>query len=112
MESCGARRYRRRDEFSEVIWFTLHVNQLPPAGGVMSVDLNRVIEQVSKEKGIDKTIVVNAVEEMMHSAARRTFGPDRNIESRFNAEIGEIELFEIKTVVATVANAGSEVELE
>jgi transcription termination/antitermination protein NusA len=78
----------------------------------MSVDLNRVIEQVSKEKGIDKTIVVNAVEEMMHSAARRTFGPDRNIESRFNAEIGEIELFEIKTVVAAVANAGSEVELE
>jgi transcription termination/antitermination protein NusA len=78
----------------------------------MSVDLNRVIEQVSKEKGIDKTIVVNAVEEMMHSAARRTFGPDRNIESRFNPEIGEIELFEIKTVVATVANAGSEVDLE
>jgi N utilization substance protein A len=78
----------------------------------MSVDLNRVIEQVSKEKGIDKTIVVNAVEEMMHSAARRTFGPDRNIESRFNPEIGEIELFEIKTVVAAVANAASEVELE
>jgi N utilization substance protein A len=78
----------------------------------MAVDLNRVIEQVSKEKGIDKTIVVNAVEEMMHSAARRTFGADRNIESRFNAEIGEIELFEIKTVVAAVANAGSEVELE
>ena len=72
----------------------------------MSVDLNRVIEQVSKEKGIDKTIVVNAVEEMMHSAARRTFGPDRNIESRFNPEIGEIELFEIKTVVATDRQRG------
>jgi transcription termination/antitermination protein NusA len=78
----------------------------------MSVDLNRVIEQVSKEKGIDKTIVINAVEEMMHSAARRTFGPDRNIESRFNPEIGEIELFEIKTVVANIVNAASEVELE
>jgi N utilization substance protein A len=78
----------------------------------MSVDLNRVIEQVSKEKGIDKTIVVTAVEEMMHSAARRTFGPDRNIESRFNPDIGEIELFEIKTVVENVANAASEVELD
>src|SRR5215475_1441775 len=83
-----------------------------PSGGTMSVDLNRVIEQVSKEKGIDKTIVVTAVEEMMHSAARRTFGPDRNIESRFNPDIGEIELFEIKTVVENVANAASEVELE
>jgi transcription termination/antitermination protein NusA len=77
----------------------------------MAVDLNRVIEQVSKEKGIDKTIVVSAVEEMMHSAARRTFGAERNIESRFNADLGEVELFEIKTVVEHVANPGSEVEL-
>ena len=77
----------------------------------MQVDLNRVIEQVSKEKGIDKTIVITAVEEMMHSAARRTFGPDRKIESRFNTEIGEIELFEIKTVVETVANPLSEATL-
>jgi N utilization substance protein A len=70
----------------------------------MQLDLNRVIEQVSKEKGIDKGIVIKAVEEMMHSAAKRTFGPDRRIESRFNQEIGEIELFEIKTVVETPAN--------
>lgn len=78
----------------------------------MQVDLNRVIEQVSKEKGIDKSIVINAVEEMMHSAARRTFGPDRRIESRYNTEIGEIELFEIKTVVERVSNPLSEAELE
>jgi transcription termination/antitermination protein NusA len=78
----------------------------------MQVDLNRVIEQVSKEKGIDKSIVINAVEEMMHSAARRTFGPERKIESRFNTELGEIELFEIKTVVAEVAIPGSEVTIE
>ncbi len=72
----------------------------------MQLDLNRVIEQVSKEKGIDKSIVIKAVEEMMHSAAKRTFGPDRRIESRFNQEIGEIELFEIKTVVENPANMG------
>jgi N utilization substance protein A len=85
---------------------------LVAAGGDMALDLNRVIEQVSKEKGIDKTIVINAVEEMMHSAARRTFGPERNIESRYNNEVGEVELFEIKTVVEQVANPASEVELE
>ena len=78
----------------------------------MAVDLNRVIEQVSKEKGIDKSIVISAVEEMMHSAARRTFGAERNIESRFNPDLGEVELFEIKTVVDHAAASGSEVELE
>jgi N utilization substance protein A len=75
----------------------------------MQVDLNRVIEQVSKEKGIDKAIVISAVEEMMLSAARRTFGPERKIESRFNPDLGEIELFEIKTVVDEVVNPQAEV---
>src|SRR5215469_11583429 len=78
----------------------------------MQVDLNRVIEQVSKEKGIDKSIVINAVEEMMHSAARRTFGAERNIESRYNNELGEIELFEIKTVVENVANPALEASVK
>ena len=77
----------------------------------MQLDLNRVIEQVSKEKGIDKGIVISAVEEMMHSAAKRTFGPDRTIESRFNPELGEIELFEIKIVVEQPATP-AEISLE
>src|SRR5215469_3457709 len=85
---------------------------LAAIGGAMAIDLNRVIEQVSKEKGIDRTIVINAVEEMMHSAARRTFGSERNIESRYNDEVGEVELFEIKTVVEHVASPASEVELD
>jgi transcription termination/antitermination protein NusA len=78
----------------------------------MTGELNRVIEQVSKEKGIDKTIVISAVEEMMHSAARRTFGNERNIESRYNSELGEVELFEIKTVVDQVANSQAEATVD
>src|SRR3984893_10606633 len=85
---------------------------IAPRGGPMTGELNRVIEQVSKEKGIDKTIVINAVEEMMHSAARRTFGNERNIESRYNLELGEVELFEIKTVVDQVANPQAEATVE
>src|SRR6202158_3796873 len=82
-----------------------------PHGGRMTGELNRVIEQVSKEKGIDKAIVISAIEEMMHSAARRTFG-ERNIESRYNSELGEVELFEIKTVVDQVANPQAEATVE
>src|SRR3984893_7166336 len=85
---------------------------IAPRGGPMTGELNRVIEQVSKEKGIDKTIVINAVEEMMHSAARRRFGNERNIESRYNLELGEVELFEIKTVVDQVANPQAEATVE
>jgi N utilization substance protein A len=69
----------------------------------MQQDLNRVIEQVSKEKGIDKSILISALENAMISAAKKTFGHQRKIEAQFNPEIGEVELFEAKTVVETVA---------
>ena len=65
----------------------------------MQPDLNRVIEQVSKEKGIDKGVIIAALEDAMLSAARRTFGLEHQIEAKFNPDIGEVELFEITTVV-------------
>jgi len=76
----------------------------------MQPDLNRVIEQVSKEKGMDRSVIVEALESAMLSAARRTFG-QKEIEAKFNPDIGEIELFEILTVVETVTTPEKEVDL-
>ena len=78
----------------------------------MQQDLNRVIEQVSKEKGIDKSILINALENAMISAAKKTFGHQRKIEAQFNPEIGEVELFEAKTVVENVQDPAVEVTLQ
>jgi len=77
----------------------------------MQPDLNRVIEQVSKEKGIDKGIIVSALEEAMLSAARRTFGMEHQLEAKFNPDIGEVELFEIKTVVDEVTDPTNQITL-
>ena len=77
----------------------------------MQQDLNRVIEQVSKEKGIDKSILISALENAMISAAKKTFGHQRKIEAQFNPEIGEVELFEAKTVVENVQDPAVEVTL-
>ena len=76
----------------------------------MQPDLNRVIEQVSKEKGMDRSVIVEALESAILSAARRTFG-QKQMEAKFNSEIGEIELFEIKTVVETVTDPEIEIEI-
>jgi N utilization substance protein A len=78
----------------------------------MQQDLNRVIEQVSKEKGIDKSILIGALESAMVSAAKRTFGHQRKIEAQFNPELGEVELFEAKLVVEQVADPAVEITLE
>jgi N utilization substance protein A len=77
----------------------------------MQLDLNRVIEQVSKEKGIDRQIIVRALEEAMLSAAKKTFGHEKAIEAKFNTELGEVELFEIKTVVEHLEDPENQVTL-
>jgi N utilization substance protein A len=81
-------------------------------GGAPGQELARVIEQVSKEKGIDRSIVVQAVENAMLSAAKKVIGGDMRIEAQFNPEIGEVELFKILTVVPEVTNIELEVSLE
>ena len=78
----------------------------------MLPDLNRVIEQVCKEKGINRDIIVHALEDAMLSAAKKTFGLEKNIEAKFNPEVGEVELFEIKTVVETIEDALNQVTLD
>jgi N utilization substance protein A len=54
-------------------------------------------------------VIIEALESAMLSAARRTFSQKR-IEAKFNADLGEVELFEIKTVVSTVTNPETEVD--
>ena len=79
---------------------------------MMQKELARVIEQVSKEKGIDRALVTEAVEEAMRSAARKVRGAELNLEAKFNPEIGEVEVFEIKSVVASVEDDLNEVSVE
>jgi len=78
----------------------------------MLPDLNLVIEQVSKEKQIGREIIVKALEEAMLSAAKKTFGHEKNIEAKFNTDLGEVELFEIKMVVDRVEDPENQVTLE
>jgi transcription termination/antitermination protein NusA len=78
----------------------------------MQPELSRVIEQVSKEKGIDRTIVVNAIETAMLSAAKKIIGQNIHLEAKFNPEIGEVELFKILTVVDAVTDPETQITLE
>ena len=75
------------------------------------IPLKREIEQIAKDKGIAREVIVGAVEEAMRQAARRKFGIEREMEARFNDESGEVELFEFRTVVAEVVDPDTQVEL-
>ncbi len=61
--------------------------------------LKREIDQIAKDKSIDRSEIIRAIEEAMKQAARRDQGAEKEIEARYNEELGEIELFEFREVV-------------
>ncbi len=74
-------------------------------------DLAKVIDQVGRDKGIDKEVVIDAVKQAMLVAARKKFGTYREIEAQYNVETGEVELYEFKEVVEREKFIDEEVEI-
>ncbi len=62
-------------------------------------ELSRVIEQVGKDRGIKKEIIISALEEAVLSAAQKKIGLHTKLEAHYNLDSGEIELFQFKQVV-------------
>jgi N utilization substance protein A len=74
--------------------------------------MKRVIEQVSRDKGIDFNVLVKALEEALRSAARKKFGNKIDIEIQYNDETGELEVFQFKEVVDEVSDPDFQIQLE
>lgn len=75
-------------------------------------DIKRVVEQVSRDKGISREVLIHALEEALKSAARKKFGNKMDIEVQYNEELGEIEVFQFKDVAEVVTEPALEISLE
>lgn len=62
-------------------------------------ELGKVIEQLGKDRGIQKDVVVGAIEQAFMVTARKKFGIQGEYEARYNQEDGEVEIFQYKNVV-------------
>ena len=62
----------------------------------MSLDLDSILTQIGRDKGISREVLVEAVESAMLSAARKHYGHSLNLETQFNQETGEIEVLEFR----------------
>ncbi|QSV45197.1 transcription termination factor NusA [Geobacter benzoatilyticus] len=75
-------------------------------------NLKHIIDQIVKEKGIDRDVVVEALEQAVLSAANKKYRNTRDLEAHYNTEVGEVELFEFVTVVDEVMDSYKEIDLE
>ncbi len=71
-----------------------------------------MIDQVGREKGVERDVLISALEEAVKAAAKKKYGPEYDLEVSFNEELGEIEVFEFKEVVEKVSMEHLQVSLE
>jgi N utilization substance protein A len=78
----------------------------------MFIDLDRVLDQVSKDKGVPREALVDTIETAFLTAAKKKWGQEAEIEAQYNEETGEIELFQFKTVVDDIVDPTIEMTMD
>lgn len=78
----------------------------------MFQDLDRVLEQISRERNIPKSRLTEAIETAFLSAARKKWGHLGDLEAHYNDDRGEIELFQFKDVVEKVEDPHTQMNPE
>jgi N utilization substance protein A len=78
----------------------------------MNRELISVIDELGRQKGIDKSRVIGAIEAALQMAAKKRFGQTENIQVEIDSKTGEISVVSKKTIVEAVANPKTEVSLQ
>jgi transcription termination/antitermination protein NusA len=77
----------------------------------MNRELISVIDEIGRQKGIDKARVIGAIESALQTAAKKRFGQAENIQVEIDPKTGEISVVSKKTIVETVSNPKAEISL-
>jgi N utilization substance protein A len=74
--------------------------------------LSLVLDQVSKDKNIDRKVLVEALEQAILASAKRAFGMHRQMEAKFNEATGRVDLSHIVMVAEAVTEPGNQMTLD
>jgi N utilization substance protein A len=74
--------------------------------------LNQTIEQISREKHIEPSVIVAAIEDAMVVAARKYYKTEEDLRGRYSPETGQVDVFAVRQVVEQVTDPLKEMSLE
>ena len=77
----------------------------------MNAQLLQVADAVAREKSVDRELVLEAMEQAIRTAARRTYA-GKHVEAEVDRQTGEIRLYHVRTVVEQVEDPENELTLE
>jgi N utilization substance protein A len=78
----------------------------------MISQLARELDTVAREKNIPRDALIEVLQQAMEMAARKKYGMQKDLEAQWNDELGEVELFEFKTVSEVIEDEDLEIELD
>src|SRR5437763_12781665 len=76
------------------------------------LELLQIADAVAREKAIDRSIVIAAMEDAIQKAARSRYGSETEVRAEINAKTGEMRLSRLLLVVDQVENDATQVALE
>lgn len=78
----------------------------------MSLELKKSIDHISKERKIDRDILIDTLEEAVKTAVNKKFDNKLDIEVNFNEETGDIEVHQFKIVLEEPEDPDTEISLQ
>ncbi|MFI5358731.1 MAG: transcription termination factor NusA [Halanaerobiales bacterium] len=78
----------------------------------MNLELLNALDEIVKEKGISKEILLEAIESALLSAYKKDYGSKENVRISMQKETGKVQIFARKEVVEEVKNEALEISLE
>ena len=79
---------------------------------IPEVEFIKALDELEKEKGIDKAVLLDAIETALVASYKRNYDNAANVRVTINGETGEIGVYSIKRVVEELDNPAEEIELE
>jgi transcription termination/antitermination protein NusA len=76
------------------------------------LELLQIADAVAREKSIDRTIVITAMEDAIAKAARSRYGAETDVHAGIDAKTGELRLSRHMLVVDTVENSSNQISLD
>jgi len=76
------------------------------------LELIQIADAVAREKSIEKSLVIEAMEDALARAARSRYGHETNVKAEINPGTGETRLWRLMEVVEEIENDSAEMLLE
>jgi N utilization substance protein A len=77
----------------------------------MNLELIRALEDIEKDKGVPKDMLLDAIKAALRSAYKKNFGSVQNVEIDIDEKTGEVNVYSNKEIVEEVKDSNLEISL-